>query len=153
MARTPTHPFVQLVIGALSGKLEGLSKDMSAAAENTAMMGTLGLFAAAVIGAGVALDHFRNPAQQFADSVNKAVAAASAADKDKKRLAPVIRGLRGTAGEWRISLGDPGDGSEVLDEDEVRADYWRRGMDAPMTAKPGNAPRLSVHRIKKAAAK
>ena len=65
------------VIGQLSGKLEGLSEDMSKAAGNTAMMGTLGLFAAAVVGAGIALDHFQGPAQQFANSVNKAVAAAS----------------------------------------------------------------------------
>lgn len=83
----------------------------------------------------------------------EAVAAWSAADKDKKRLAPLIRGLRGVAGDWRVSLGEPGDAKWVLDEDEVRADFERRGMDAPMTAKPGNAPRLSVHRIKKAAAK
>lgn len=77
----------------------------------------------------------------------------SAADKEKKRLAPMIRGLHGTAGEWRISLGDGGEDKEVLDEDEIRADYERRGFKPPMTTKAGSAPRLNVTRIRKAAAK
>jgi len=76
----------------------------------------------------------------------------SAADKDKKRLATLIRGLNGTAGEWRISLGEGGADKEVLDEDAVRADYERRGFAPPMTTKPGAAPRLNVTRIKKKAA-
>lgn len=76
----------------------------------------------------------------------------SAADKEKKRLAPLIRGLRGTTPDgWRISLGKPGEDGEALDEDAVRADYEARGLDAPMTSKPGNAPRLSVTRVKGAA--
>ncbi len=73
--------------------------------------------------------------------------------KVKDGLAETIRGLRGSTADWRISLSRPGEPKWVLDEAEVRADFERRGMDAPMTAKPGNAPRLSVHRIKKAAAK
>jgi hypothetical protein len=77
----------------------------------------------------------------------------SVADKEKKRLAPMIRGLRGRAGEWRISLGDGGEDREVLDEDEVRADYERRGFAPPMTTKPGSAPRLNVTRIRTGGAK
>ena len=41
------------VVGALSGKLTGLSEDMSKAAGNTAMMGTLGLLAAAAVVRGL----------------------------------------------------------------------------------------------------
>jgi hypothetical protein len=75
----------------------------------------------------------------------------SAANKEKDRLAPLIRGLRGTAGDWRISLGKPGEDKEVLDEAAIRADYERQGFAPPMTTKPGAAPRLNVTRIRKAA--
>jgi hypothetical protein len=73
--------------------------------------------------------------------------------KEKDGLAETIRGLRGTAGEWRISLSKPGEDKSVLDEDAVRADYERRGFAPPMTVKPGSAPRLNVTRVRKAAAK
>jgi hypothetical protein len=73
--------------------------------------------------------------------------------KEKDRLAEMIRGLRGTAGEWRISMSKAGEPKPVLDEDAVRADYERRGFAPPMTTKPGAAPRLNVTRIRKAAAK
>lgn len=76
---------------------------------------------------------------------------ATALDKEKKRLAALIRGLRGTAGEWRIGLGQPGDGKEALDEEAIRAGYAARGEEIPMTVKPGNAPRLNVTRITKKA--
>jgi hypothetical protein len=76
----------------------------------------------------------------------------SAADKDKKRLAPLIRGLRGTTPDgWRISLGGGGEDREVLDEEWVRADYAARGEAVPLTVKPGSAPRLSVTRVREAA--
>ena len=73
----------------------------------------------------------------------------SAADKDKKRLAPMIRGLRGIAGDWRVSTGEPGEDKDVLDEDAVYAGYAARGERVPMTTKPGNAPRLTVTKIKR----
>ena len=85
----------------------------------------------------------------------EAVAAATAADKVKKALAPEIRGLRGiTEDGWKIGFGRPGDESEVIDESAVIADYAARGFEVPMTTKPGNAGRLLVTRPKvKAAAK
>ncbi len=83
----------------------------------------------------------------------EAVKAESAAKKAKERLGPMIRGLRGTAGDWRISLGERGDDKDVLDEDAVRADYEARDEAVPMTTAAGNRPRLSVTRIKKADAK
>lgn len=76
----------------------------------------------------------------------------SAADKDKKRLAPMIRGLRGIAGDWRVSTGEPGEDKTVIDEDAIYADYAARGERVPMTTKPGNAGRLTVTRVKKEAA-
>lgn len=73
----------------------------------------------------------------------------SAAKKDKERLASLVRGLRGTAGDWRISLGRPGEGKPVIDENAVREWFGSLGEPVPMTMKPGNAPRLSVTRIKR----
>jgi hypothetical protein len=73
----------------------------------------------------------------------------SAAKKEKDRLAPVIRGLRGTAGEWKISLGQGGADKDVLDEAAVRADYAARGEKPPVTVRPGDAPRLNVTRIRR----
>jgi hypothetical protein len=82
----------------------------------------------------------------------EANAVESGAKKEKERLASLIRGYRGTAGDWRISLSRPGEPSEAIDEDAIRADYEMRGEPVPMTEKPGSAPRLSVTRIKKKAA-
>ena len=78
---------------------------------------------------------------------------ATALDKEKKRLAPMIRGLRGTAGDWRISIGERGEDKPVIDEAAIRADYEARGEHVPMTTKPGNAPRLTVTRLKTPASK
>jgi hypothetical protein len=68
--------------------------------------------------------------------------------KEKESLAPMIRGLRGTAGEWRISLGEPGEDKDAIDEARIRAEYEARGETVPMVTRPGNAPRLTVTRIK-----
>ena len=76
----------------------------------------------------------------------------AAAEKEKKRLAGIIRGLRGTAGEWRIGLSKPGEPKEVIDEEWIRADYAARGETVPTTWAPGAAAKLSVTRIKKAGA-
>ena len=83
----------------------------------------------------------------------EAAAKVTALGKDKDRLAELIRGHRGTAGEWRISLGKPGDPKDVLDEAAIAADYAARGEQIPMTTKPGNAPRLNVTRVKRKADK
>lgn len=76
----------------------------------------------------------------------------SAADKEKKRLADVIRGLDGIAGEWKVSLGKPGEDRDVLDDFRIRAEYEAMGRPLPMTVKPGSAARLTVTRVKKPAA-
>jgi len=69
-------------------------------------------------------------------------------DKEKKALAPMLRGLRGIADGWRVSTGEAGDDKEVLDEAAVYAGYAARGEQVPTTFKPGNAPRLTVTKIK-----
>lgn len=71
---------------------------------------------------------------------------------EKEVLAPLVRGLRGTAGDWKVSTSRPGEEKEVPDLDAVFAGYTERGEQIPMTTKPGNAPRLTVTRIKRAAA-
>lgn len=81
----------------------------------------------------------------------EANAVESAAKKDKERLASLIRGLRGTAGDWRIGLSREGDKKPALDEEWIRADYAARGEPVPEILKPGKAPSLSVTRIRKAA--
>ena len=74
---------------------------------------------------------------------------ATALDKEKQRLARMIRGLRGTAGDWRISLGKPGEDKTELDEDTIRVDYAARGLPVPEVTRPGNQPRLNVTKIKR----
>lgn len=71
---------------------------------------------------------------------------------EKETIAPLVRGLRGTTGDWRVSTGRPGEDKDVPDLDAIYAEYAERGEQVPMTTKPGNAPRLTVTRIKKAAA-
>ena len=50
---------------------------------------------------------------------------------EKDVLAPLIRGLRGTAGDWRVSTGRPGDDKDVPDMDAILADYAGRGARGP----------------------
>lgn len=69
--------------------------------------------------------------------------------KEKEGLDPMIRGLRGQAGDWRVSLSGPGEGRTALDEDAIRADYEARGETVPTVTKPGSKPRLTVTRIRK----
>jgi hypothetical protein len=73
----------------------------------------------------------------------------AAAKKEKLAAGDLIRGLRGQAGDYRVSLSDPGEASEVLDEDWIRVDYAARGEQMPVTLKPGSSPRLSVTRIRR----
>jgi hypothetical protein len=68
---------------------------------------------------------------------------------EKEVLGPLIRGLRGTAGDWRVSTGRPGDDKDVPDIDAILAAYATRSEPVPMTVKPGSAPRLTVTRIKR----
>jgi hypothetical protein len=75
----------------------------------------------------------------------------AAAKKEKDRLAPMIRGLYGTAGDWRVSMSRAGEDDEAPDDDAIRAHFEAIGEPLPMTIKPAAAPKLSVRRVKKAA--
>lgn len=73
----------------------------------------------------------------------------SAAEKDKKLLAPLIRGYSGfTADGWRVATSPPGEDKPVLDEAAIEAHYREAGLELPMTTKAGNSPRLNVTRLK-----
>ena len=72
----------------------------------------------------------------------------TALGKEKDRLASLIRGLRGTADGWRISMTREGEKKSVLDEEWIRADYTARGEPVPEMLVPGAASRLNVTRIK-----
>ena len=78
-----------------------------------------------------------------------ATAQETAAKKVKAKIAPLIRGLRGVAGDWRISLGRPGKPGKALDEDAIRFDYLMRGEPVPEVNVPGDAPKMYVRRVKK----
>ena len=69
-------------------------------------------------------------------------------EKEKKGLAPLVRGLRGIAGDWRVSTGEAGEDKPVPDETAIFADYEARGEKVPMTTRPGSAGRLTVTKIK-----
>jgi hypothetical protein len=75
----------------------------------------------------------------------------SALERDRKKLAPMLNGLDGSTGEWRVSMSRQGDGKAALDEETILADYEARGENPPMVLKPGRAPFLRVARVKGAA--
>lgn len=98
-------------------------------------------------------------AEEIAEIEDPALAAAVArygelnaligpAEKEKKALAAVIRGLHATARGWRVSTGAPGADGMALDEETIRADYAKRGIKVPEVVKPGSGPRLTVTKIK-----
>ena len=75
----------------------------------------------------------------------------TAADKEKKRLAPMIRGLHGTADGWRVSMTRAGEEDEVPDTQAMQAILAAEGIPVPMTTKPSAPAKLSVRRVKGAA--
>lgn len=73
---------------------------------------------------------------------------AAAADKAKKELLPLIKGLRGTARGWRVAMSKPGAGKLVYDEDAIARQYERSGLDIPLRPAEGRPSRLMVTREK-----
>lgn len=72
--------------------------------------------------------------------------------KARGKIAPLIRGMRGTAGEWRITLGeDSGEGSQP-DMEAIAAIFAERGEEMPTAVRAGRAGQMRVTRIKKKAA-
>ena len=69
-------------------------------------------------------------------------------EREKKALAPLIRGYHARAHGWRVTTSAPGADGTALDEDAIREDYAARGVPIPEVAKPGASPRLTVTRLK-----
>ena len=90
-------------------------------------------------------DHHRPGPRLCCRRLRRGGKAESAAKKVKEGIAPQIRGLRGTTGDWRVSLGKPGDPRDVIDEDAIAADYAARGEPVPMTTKPGELATAERH--------
>lgn len=72
-----------------------------------------------------------------------------AAAKVKSELAPLIKGLRGTARGWRVTMTREGKSSEVPDPEAVALYYALHGDPVPTVTKPGRAAYLRVEREKK----
>ncbi len=75
----------------------------------------------------------------------------TAADKEKKRLAPMIRGLHGTADGWRVSMTRAGQEDEVPDLEAMQDILAAEGIPVPMTTKASSPAKLSVRKVKGAA--
>lgn len=75
----------------------------------------------------------------------------AAAEKEIKKVAPLVRGLRGTAKGWRVSMTSPSGTKSVLDEDQVRADYAANELEVPTVEVPTSSPSLRVTRLKETA--
>lgn len=73
---------------------------------------------------------------------------AGAAKKEKDALAPLIRGLKGSARGWRVSMTSPSGTKEVPDMDRIRADYAHNERSLPTTEVPTSSPSLRVTKQK-----
>ncbi len=71
----------------------------------------------------------------------------SAGRKDKELAALLIRGVRGEARGWRVSMTNRGQGKLVPDVEQIMADYANSNVPMPMTWQPGSAPALQVTRV------
>jgi hypothetical protein len=77
---------------------------------------------------------------------------AGPAEAEKKRLAPMIRGLRGvTATGWKVTTSKPGEAGEAPDMEAIREFYAANDAEVPMTSTPGASPRLTVTKLKETA--
>jgi hypothetical protein len=82
------------------------------------------------------------------ESYGLAKETAGAADKERKRIAPLIRGLHGTARGWKVTMTRPQGTKLVLDKPAVLADYADRELDPPYLEVPTSSPSLMVARQK-----
>lgn len=72
---------------------------------------------------------------------------ASEAEAVKKRLRPLIHGLRGTARGWRVTTSPPGYAGWTQDSAQIDRDYAASGLEVPMW-RPPKTGALNVTRIK-----
>jgi hypothetical protein len=73
----------------------------------------------------------------------------SDAESTMKELAPLIKGLYGTARGWKIRMSRAGAGKMVVDEDEMIRHYRDEGLRLPMRPVSGRPASLLVSREKK----
>lgn len=71
------------------------------------------------------------------------------AKKAKEQLAPLIRGLRGTARGWKVRMSRAGSGKLVVDEAEMARHYQDEGLRLPMRSVDGAPAKLLVSRVKR----
>lgn len=72
----------------------------------------------------------------------------TAAAAMKKDLLPLIKGLRGNARGFRVSLTKRGAGKFVYDERAIERAYRRRGVEVPLRPSAGRPPAIRVSREK-----
>jgi hypothetical protein len=71
------------------------------------------------------------------------------ADRTKKTVAPLLRGARGRARGFTVSMTRPGAGRMVPDQKEVEQTFEAHGWDVPYIPVPGKPASLRVQRSKK----
>lgn len=72
---------------------------------------------------------------------------AMAAERLKKELLPLIKGIRGrTANGWKVSLGRKPAGKFVYDEELIERQYRSAGMEVPLRPGKISSPRIIVSR-------
>lgn len=71
----------------------------------------------------------------------------TAAGKAKDAAAALIRGHRGQARGWRVSMTNRGDPKLVTDLAQMEADYANSNLPIPKVPQPGAAPSLHVVRV------
>ena len=69
--------------------------------------------------------------------------------KARDKITPLIRGTRGTAGGWRITLGEDSGDDEVPDMAAIEAILEAQGTPVPMMTRPGRAGQMRVTRIRR----
>lgn len=72
------------------------------------------------------------------------------AKREKRAVADLIRGLRGTARGWRVAMTSPKGTKPVPDLERIAADYERVGGRVPTVDVPTSSPSLRVTRAKDA---
>lgn len=71
-------------------------------------------------------------------------------EKERDRLKPEIRGLRGeTPAGWQVKLTRPAGTKDVVDMGQVERDYAASGLDVPTRQVPTSTPSLMVSKPKK----
>ncbi len=69
-------------------------------------------------------------------------------EKEKKKLAPLLKGLNGTARGWQARMTRPSGSKWVTDDTAVRQHFAAQGREVPQREVPSSSPSLRVTRAK-----